>query len=179
MSDCPPASDGTRIFCDYAAPAPGADRAHVGAPAVEHLYAIDAKSGALRWDEAYADGNLPEWNEAAIPLVYNRVLYVGSSLGPQISAFDASSGRMLWKTSVRGAVKGGICGEGGALYFGDYAGYLWALDARSGRVVGVKNMHTVFNVGSPLIAGQTLVVGTYTGQILAVPLKDIRSSHDA
>jgi outer membrane protein assembly factor BamB len=178
MSDCPPAGDGVRIFCDYAAPGPGSDRAHVGAPATERLFALDAKTGALLWDRAYANGALPEWNEAAIPLVYRRILYVGSSLAPQIAALDPSSGRTLWKTSVNGVVKGGLCGHGGAIYFGDYAGYLWALDAHSGRVIGVKNMHTSFNVGSPLIAGHTLIVGTNTGELLAVPLETIRTSHD-
>lgn len=179
LSDCPPASDGTRIFCNYAVPLPGVARARVGAPAVERLFAVDARSGKTSWDVEFAVGILPQWNEAAIPLVYRRVLYVGSSMLPQVASFDASSGRKLWQRDVRGAVKGGMSAKDGVLYFGDGGGYLWAIDAKNGNIVGAKNMHTVFNVGSPLIAGETLIVGTNTGTIVAVPLAQIRNSHDA
>lgn len=180
MSDCPPAGDRERqrVFCDYTVPPPGVAQAHVGAPAVQHAFALHASDGAILWDVAYATGTLPQWNEASIPLVYRRTLYLGSSVAPQVQSFDASSGRTLWTRRVNGAVKGGICGKDGVLYFGDYAGYLWALDAITGQVIGAKNMHTVFNVGSPLIAGNTLIVGTNTGSVIALPLAQIRSAHD-
>lgn len=179
LSDCPPAADGIRVFCDYAVPQPGVAHPHVGALAAQRLFAIDAGSGKLDWDVPLADGVLPQWNEASIPLVYGRVLFVGSSVAPQITSLDPSSGHVLWRRTVKGVVKGGMCAAGGVVYFGDHAGYLWALDARSGQVVGSKNMHTIFNVGSPLIAGETLIIGTNTGSIIALPLADIRNSHDA
>jgi len=180
MSDCPPAGDveRQRVFCDYTTPLPGVPRARVGAPAVEHAFAIDARNGAVLWDVAYATGTLPQWNEASIPLVYRRQLYLGSSVEPQIQKFDPKTGRLLWKRAVKGVVKSGMCAKDGILYAGDYAGYLWAIDARSGAVIGSKNMHTVFNVGSPLIAGDTLIVGTNTGTIIALPLEQIRKSRD-
>jgi outer membrane protein assembly factor BamB len=178
LSDCPPASDGKRIFCDYSAPPQGVDRAHVGALAVQRVFGIDAKSGSLLWDVPLAVGTLPQWNEASIPLVYNRGLYVGSSVAAQVASINAKTGKILWRHQVNGAVKGGICGKDGVLYFGDYAGYLWALDARTGRTIGAKSMHTIFNVGSPLIAGETFIIGTNTGQIIALPLAQIRNSHD-
>lgn len=178
LSDCPPAGDGKRVFCDYTLP-DGEDRAHVGQPAVEHVFALDVRNGSLLWDEPLANGDLPEWNEAAIPMVYSRTLYVGSSVTPQVKAIDPKSGRVLWQQQVHGAVKGGLCGKDGAVFFGDYAGYLWALNALNGKIIGVKNMHTVFNVGSPLIAGETLIVGTNTGTILAIPISEILTSHDS
>ena len=178
LSDCPPAADRNRAFCDYEMPAPGAQRAHVGQPAVEHVFAVDIGSGKLLWDVPVATGELPQWNEAAIPLVYKRIVYVGSSISPRVQALDPVTGRILWQRTVNGAVKGGICGNDGVLYLGDYAGYLWAINAQTGAVVGEKNMHTIFNVGSPLIAGETLVVGTKTGEVLAVPLNEILTAHD-
>jgi hypothetical protein len=39
-------------------------------------------------------------------------------------------------------------------------------------------VQTIFNVGSPLIAGETLVAGTNTAEIIALPLAQIRNSHD-
>lgn len=178
LSDCPPAGDGVRVFCDYTVPPAGIARAHVGALAVERVFALDLRRGSLQWDVPFASGYLPQWNEAAIPLVYRRVLFVGSSVAPIVHAIDPSSGRTLWQRQINGALKSGICGRRGVIYFGDHAGYLWALDARTGRVIGVKNMHTIFNVASPLIAGRTLIIGTNTGEVLAIPLQEIRTSHD-
>jgi outer membrane protein assembly factor BamB len=179
LSDCPPAADGSRVFCDYATPLDGVTRAHVGAPAIERMYAIDTRSGRMLWDIPFAVGMLPKWNESAIPLVYDGKVFVGSSVAPHVQALDPQSGRVLWKRNVRGPVKGGFCGKDGVVYFGDFGGYLWALDARTGAVIGEKHVHTSFNVGSPLIAGETLIVGSNTGTVIALPLKDIRSSHDA
>ena len=40
-------------------------------------------------------------------------------------------------------------------------------------------MHTRFNVGSPVVDGKTLFIGSDDGSVIAVPLDAIRSSHDA
>jgi outer membrane protein assembly factor BamB len=58
-------------------------------------------------------------------------------------------------------------------------GYLWALDAASGRVVGVRKTATSYNVGSPIIVGKSLVIGTNTGRIMAIPLSALTSAQDA
>ncbi len=178
LADCPPAADGTYIFCDYALPPPGVDRLHVDAAAIQHVFALDARTGSRVWDEPLANGTLPQWNEAAIPVVRGGVIYVGSSVSAEMHAVDAQSGRTLWTKTVNGRVKSAACVKHGIAYFGDGAGYLWALDAHDGRVIGVKNMHTVFNVGSPIIAGQTLIAGTNDGEVLAIPLRDIREGND-
>ncbi len=80
--------------------------------------------------------------------------------------------------TARGAIKGGIAEVGGTLYFADLGGYLWAVRASDGRVIGRKNMRAPFNVGSPLVAGQTLIVGSRGGTLFAVPLAAIRAAHD-
>ena len=87
-------------------------------------------------------GALPIRNEAAIPLLEGSRLFVGSALVPWMHALDTATGMLLWETPTRGAVKGGIVDVDDALYFGDLGGYLWALDAKTGRVVGDKLMHT-------------------------------------
>jgi outer membrane protein assembly factor BamB len=85
---------------------------------------------------------------------------------------------LLWETPTRGVVKGGIVDVDDVLYFGDLGGYLWALDAKTGRVVGDKLMHTPFNVGSPIVVGTTLIIGSDTGSVIAIPLEKIRKSLD-
>ena len=93
-------------------------------------------------------------------------------------ALDATSGMLVWETPTHGVVKGGAVDVDDVIYFGDLGGYLWALNAKTGRVVGSKFMHTAFNVGSPIVVGQTLIIGSDTGSVVAVPLEEIRVAHD-
>jgi outer membrane protein assembly factor BamB len=176
--DCPPVSDGTRLLCNYVMPLPGATYTNVGSAAVQRAYALDIETGAKLWDVALESGTLPPRNEAAIPLLHEGIEYFGSALTPVMHALDATSGNIVWKTKVRAPVKGGSVLVAGTLYFGDLKGYLWALDARTGAVIGDKKMPSGFNVGSPVAIGQMLIIGSRTGSIYALPLDQIRSSKD-
>jgi outer membrane protein assembly factor BamB len=178
VGDCPPASDGERAFCDYLLPAPGFHGVDAGGPAEMHAYAVALADGSGVWDTAVEIGTVPMWNEAAIPLAAGDTVYLGSAIASAMHALDAATGRVRWQTAVRGAVKGGPVLDDGVLYFGDLAGYLWALDAEDGHVIGVKNVHVPFNVGSPVIFGQTLFIGGKDGTFLAIPLAKIRSGRD-
>lgn len=178
IGDCPPVSDGRRIFCDYVSPVLPDTSTAIGDLTAQRVYALDAVSGACLWDVSLESGALPIRNEAAIPLLSGNRLYVGSALTPWMHALDTASGMLVWETPTRGAVKGGIVDVDGIVYFGDLGGYLWALDAKTGRVVGDKLMHTAFNVGSPIVVGTTLIIGSDTGSVIAIPLDQIRNSHD-
>lgn len=177
LGDCPQVSDGTLILGDYLMPASG-DYVPVLGPAVQHAYALDAKSGQKLWDVALEKGTVPIRNEAAVPLLSSGTLYFGSAISPVMHALDARTGRVLWTHKAKGPVKGGVVTTGGQIFFGDLAGYLWALDARSGKVIGSKKMGSGFNVGSPILVGRTLIQGSRVGTVYAVPIDDIRNAHD-
>jgi outer membrane protein assembly factor BamB len=178
IGDCPPVSDGARIYCDYVSPVWPDTVTVIGDLAVERVYALRTTDGALVWDAALETGALPERNEAAIPLFAGGMLYLGSAIAPYVHALDAASGILAWEAPTRGAVKGGMVDVDGIVYFGDLGGYLWALNAKTGQVVGDKLMHTPFNVGSPVVVGKTLIIGSDSGSVIAVPLASLRSSHD-
>ena len=178
IGDCPPVTDGARVFCDYVSPVFPDTSTVIGNLTVQRVYALDVTSGAPLWDVALESGPLPIRNEAAIPLLADGLLYLGSAITPWMHALDATSGMLVWESPTKGAVKGGIVDVDGVVYFGDLGGYLWALDAKTGRVHGDKLMHTPFNVGSPIVVGKTLVIGSDSGAVIAVPLDDIRNSHD-
>lgn len=178
IGDCPPVSDGTRVFCDYVSPVLPDTSTVIGNLTVERAYALRVSDGSPLWDVALDSGPLPERNEAAIPLLADGLLYLGSAIAPAMHALDATTGIPAWETPTHGTVKGGVVDVDGIVYFGDLGGYLWALDAKTGRVVGDKFMHTAFNVGSPIVYGKTLIIGSDSGSVLAVPLQAIRTSHD-
>lgn len=179
IGDCPPVTDGTRIYCNYVMPPSSAVPIQTERQATFRAYAIDAVNGKRLWDTPLDTGVLPKRNESAIPLLADGTLYMGSSLSPTIHAIDPATGAVKWVMRTHGPVKGGIVDAGGTLYFGDLAGYVWAVKASNGSVVGVKNMHTPFNVASPIVAGQTLIIGSRGGTLAAVPLASIRSANDA
>lgn len=176
IGDCPPVTDGARVYCNYVMPPSSAVPVQTQRTAKFRAYALDAKSGKRIWDVLLDTGILPKRNEAAIPLIAQGTLYMGSSLAPAVHAIDPRTGALKWKIRTHGAVKGGIVDVGGTLYFGDFAGYLWAVNASNGAVLGVKNMHTCFNVGSPIVVGRTLIIGSKGGSIVALPLSMIRST---
>jgi len=176
--DCPPATDGQSIFCDYPAPVAGAPEYRTGRVAREHAWAVDARSGKFKWNVTLESGRVPKQNLAGIPLVVGDSVYVGSAIAPYVHSLATADGNVRWRLRVHGPVKSGLVAKDDVVYFGDYGGYLWAVDARTGKAIGSKNMHTSFNVVSPAIVGRTLVIGSNTGDVIAIPLDVIASSHD-
>jgi eukaryotic-like serine/threonine-protein kinase len=177
VGDCPPASDGRRVFGDYLAPASANLDSGFGVQGVERVYALDAQSGQPHWNIALESGTVPPRNETAIPLVVGNRLYVGSAIAPFIHAIDTATGNVVWRVKVAGAVLGGIVAAKNRLYFGDLSGTLWAVDARSGTVVGSLRTRTPYDVGSPIIVGGSLIIGSDTGSIAAIPLSHITEAH--
>jgi outer membrane protein assembly factor BamB len=179
FDDCPLATDGSRVFGMYATPLANSKGAMTlaGVPARQHVYALDARSGRVRWDAALAvTGSEPAYNESAIPMYAGGMLYDGSPIAPVVTALDAATGRVKWSVRVSGPVKGGLVVRDGVLYFGDLKGTLWAVDAASGRAIGSIQTDVSFNVGSPIVLNDSLVIGSAQGPVLAVPLADIRAS---
>jgi len=176
IGDCPLAYDGQRLYGDYLARIVPEQFVQVGDRDEERVYALSARTGDPRWDAHLEDGIVPDRNEAAIPLVDGGRLFVGSTFAPYAHAFDTRTGALLWRRRVGGAVKGGLVARDGLVYFGDARGTLWALRERDGTVAGHVAAGTRFAVGSPVIAGRTLVIGSGTGRIVAVPLDAFRAA---
>jgi outer membrane protein assembly factor BamB len=179
FDDCPLATDGRRIFGMYATPLVTDPKVFVlaGIRARQHVYALDAHTGRLRWDTSLAvTGVEPGYNESAIPLYAGGTVYDGSPLAPVVTALDAGTGRVKWSLRVSGPVKGGFVLRDGVLYFGDLGGKLWAVEATTGRALGSVQTDVTFNVGSPIVLNDSLIDGSAQGPVIAIPLDDIRAS---
>jgi alcohol dehydrogenase (cytochrome c) len=66
-----------------------------------HLLCLDARSGHLLWDVAYADWN-KNYGATAAPLVVNDKVIVGTSGGDDgvrgfVAAYDTTSGKLAWR----------------------------------------------------------------------------------
>jgi len=176
LGDCPLAFDGTYLFGTYLGPVN--KPVDPGDPATHHIYALRASDGALVWDRALEKGDTPPRNEAAIPVVSGGIVYDGSAVAPYMHALDARTGRLLWRREVKGPVKGAPIIVRGTAYFGDLHGYLWALDAKTGRLQGALRTGVRFNVGSPVAVGGSLLIGSIEGVVVMLPLAEIAKAKD-
>jgi outer membrane protein assembly factor BamB len=178
FDDCPLASDGERIYGMYLARPKTSKFSFVGytTPGIEHAYALDGRNGRVLWDTSLGSGRVPINNSAAIPMIYSGMMYVGSAMGPNVYGIDANTGKVRWHLRAAGPMKGGFVGVAGAVYFGDLGGYLWSVDAARGTVLGRLRMKDGFNVGSPIIVGKTLIIGSKKGYVFALPVDSIRKA---
>ncbi len=66
-----------------------------------HLLCLDARSGSLVWDVAYADWN-KNYGATGAPLVVNDKVIVGTSGGDDgvrgfVAAYDSTTGKLVWR----------------------------------------------------------------------------------
>jgi alcohol dehydrogenase (cytochrome c) len=66
-----------------------------------HLVCLDARSGHLLWDVAYADWN-KNYGATSVPLIIKDKVLVGTSGGDSgvrgfLAAYDATSGKLVWR----------------------------------------------------------------------------------
>lgn len=96
------------------------------------LRAEDVPRLKLKWAFAFPDTSTLR----SQPAVYRGRIYAGGQDG-SVFALDAKTGCVHWTTTVQSQVRSGITvGEAGAtpaVFFADSAGYIYALDAASGK----------------------------------------------
>jgi polyvinyl alcohol dehydrogenase (cytochrome) len=125
------------------------------------LNAADVPRLALKWAFGFPDASVA-WGQ---PTVAAGRVFVGSQNGT-VYSLDANTGCIRWTFSASGGVRTAIVHDsgspGGAIYFGDTAASLYALDAQSGRQLWVRRIdeHPLARVtGSPAVHEGRVYVG--------------------
>ena len=150
------------------------------APTVKAVVdAISASNGKLLWqytDPAdYGPLNGAGSGELATAGLYrNGVFYCSLQFSESFAAFDALSGRLIWRAPTKGFVKMGAVEKDGLLYFGDNAGYFYVVLANTGNEIATTRFPQVFGASPPVIVGSTLFVANGES-IYALPLDDLRT----
>jgi polyvinyl alcohol dehydrogenase (cytochrome) len=80
-----------------------------------------------------------------------------------------------WTATTHGDVSATLAVVDGAVYFPDWGGYFWKVDAESGQVIWSHSLSEYSGVGStysrtsPVVVGDTVYIGTHTGaRLLAI-----------
>lgn len=115
------------------------------------------------------------------PLVYKGKIYVASvdedlKGDAHIYALDGKTGNLIWKYPVRNSIKGSITIDNGRVLAQDAQGYLYAVDAESGKLSWEKQLPVN---GLPaliegLVAANGIVYGGTGKGLCAIDTKDGR-----
>jgi outer membrane protein assembly factor BamB len=94
-----------------------------------HVYAIDAATGARKWDYSTSQS----WVNGT-PAVRDGVVYVGTSDTHRFHALDAKSGRLLWVFDAKALIFGSAALACNLAYVGAFNGKLFAIDTSTGKL---------------------------------------------
>jgi outer membrane protein assembly factor BamB len=95
-----------------------------------HVYAIDAATGRKKWDYPTSKS----W-VIGTPVVANSTVYVGTSDSARFMALDAATGRLRANFDAKAYIFSSAALAGDLLYVGDHNGKLYALDAKTLKLV--------------------------------------------
>jgi outer membrane protein assembly factor BamB len=143
------------------------------------LLSLDAATGETRW-RLFFWGS---WVEST-PVVRDGVIYVGSSDLRRVSAVDPADGRVIWRSDVYGWTWGTplvtekyiyAAAAGGTPYFVRHQASFSVLERATGKLLARWPLadsggHQWGIAGSPVLAGDTVVVATIAGSLLGFPL---------
>lgn len=147
-------------------------------PNYHFIYALNP-DGSLRWKRLLGPGPHQDNNTSGAPAIADGVVYVGSPYAKAFFAYDVDSGKKLWEFDTGSKIKGPPVIDGGVVYFGDTEGYLYALDASSGKLLRKLKFEGALAPAGPVIVNRNLYVGSQDGNVYSIPIKDIleRSEH--
>jgi outer membrane protein assembly factor BamB len=167
-ADCSPTIAGGAVFVEGS----NSDAKRAQPNAFNDVVAVDERTGKLRWRWYSGYGaftSVGSDEEGVAGLAADGAFYEGIPATNEFIAFDGRTGAVRWKLRTGAAVKMSAVEENGRLYFGDTGGTLYAVDARTGRVVSRRSYPSFFSVSSPLIFGNTLYIAN-DDVVRALPL---------
>jgi len=144
----------------------------------DELVCLDLSTGRPNWSFSTGWVNARMTNVMAAPAVIGgRVLFGGQN--GVVHALDASSGQLMWKRDVGGAVVTGLVVTSGAVYFGTFDQRIHRLALDPGAAHAELQLGGV-PFGTPTLVGDSLLVLVYdkpdaaTLKSIDLPLKGVR-----
>lgn len=141
------------------------------------LYALNSVTSDILWRAPYWGS----WVEST-PVLYNGMMYIGSSDLRSVVCYDPKDARILWRTDVYGwswhrpvvSEKFVYVGLGGTNpYMTRHIGSITALERATGRIawrIAAPEPSGYFQSGfvaAPVLEGKTLVIGGLDGTVYA------------
>jgi outer membrane protein assembly factor BamB len=138
-----------------------------------------ALGGAVRstWSASAGTGSSFYGKLTGSPIVYDGKVFTLDAAG-RVSAFNASGGSSVWRVSTtppnekdQEGFGGGLAADGGRIYAANGFGYVFALEARTGKKVWEKNVGSPVRI-SPTAAAERVFVLTKEGIVYCLSGSD-------
>ncbi|HEY5270248.1 MAG TPA: PQQ-binding-like beta-propeller repeat protein [Anaerolineales bacterium] len=123
-----------------------------------HVYAVNAQTGRQTWVQT-VDGAIL----GSPVLGPNNTLYVGTYGGVLVS-LNTSDGKIIQQETTSSWVWSGPAQDGTNVYVGDANGMVYAFPMTGAGQPWTQQLNGAI-VGSPLVSGSTIVVGTESGNV--------------
>jgi len=123
-----------------------------------HVYAVNAQTGRQTWVQT-VDGAIL----GSPVLGPNHTLYVGTYNGTLVS-LNTSNGEIIQQETASSWIWSGPAQDGTKVYTGDANGMLYAFPMTGAGQPWTQQLNGTI-VGSPLVSGSTIVVGTELGNV--------------
>lgn len=75
-----------------------------------------------------------QFDEVPQPIVLGELMFVPSTVSDSVSAYNTANGKLMWQFFTDGPVRFAPAGAGDRIFFVSDDGYLYCLDARSGKL---------------------------------------------
>ena len=143
----------------------------------EVYYAVDAQTGAEIWkydlkpaDNFYLRKDDWDYHDAS-PVVYDNVVYFGSSTGRMLG-FDVASGELVWDFTAPGnrGVRSTPVILDGIIYYGDFGGEYKAVNLETKEIVWKRDFYVAFQ-NSAAIKDDVIIIAGRNRRILALDIK--------
>jgi outer membrane protein assembly factor BamB len=130
----------------------------------QHVYALDAATGALKW--SFATGDVVH----ASPAVVDGTVYVGS-WDRNVYAIDAANGKERWRYTTGNdtviynqiGIASSAAVANGMVYVGGRDGKFHVVDAKTGAMKFVHNNNGGWTIGSPAVKNGVVYFSTSDG----------------
>jgi outer membrane protein assembly factor BamB len=137
------------------------DNAHTGDDLYENVLNAKNISGlSLKWTR-------PASTIGSSVAVVNGVLYASGCTVGAFCAFNATTGRSVWKYQAQGAIYSSPTVVNNVVYFGTDAGYVYALNASDGTLLWSYVASSLVR-SSPTVSDGTVYFGSFDGNFFAL-----------
>jgi len=162
-----------RVGPVYRGPAVDAAGRTVFVPSADqHLYALEAGTGLVRWR---FDAGAPVLSAPALARAGPDREYVVFSAGPALFAVDAGTGRLAWSVPGRGFSAGRAVCDGQRVYTAAADGYARAHDVRTGQEAWSREMAAGDAHHVALYSGWDNVVALGGGAVIVAAVSGSRA----
>jgi polyvinyl alcohol dehydrogenase (cytochrome) len=145
------------------------------------IRAFDSETGKPLWMHMMGRGPKPPSYKGGVPMIHDGTVYVGAPVKSLYQALDLKTGKLLWTWNVpdpgpAGAARGPATYYDGTLYIAT-VDTVYAVDPKTGIVVGKKHIGGRFGIISPTIVGGTIYLGNSWDWLIALPVSEVNPNY--